>query len=430
MASADPASTSAAAVASEGMIADKMRVLFVNTPTLPPLGADTWVHSQILRDLDRSTHELYAACSAGPPGARTPTFRVFSKMSDICLRPVDLGPELFGRSRSDRRRALLATLRAIPSLAGLTAFARRQRVQVIHTSDRPRDAFACVLLARLTGAKCLVHVHVGYGEWMSPLLKWSLKRADALIAVSEFVRRSLISSGYSSANIHVVLNAIDPAAWSPREGRDEARRELGVPPGAPVVLTVCRLFPAKGPADLIRALPALRDEYPDLRLVIVGEEMQAGFKKQLEDIACNVGVAAQVDFMGRRSDIARMMAAADIFAMPSFEEPFGLVFLEAMAMELPVVALDSGGTSEVVSHGVNGLLSKPGDIRTLGENLLQLIRDPSLRARMGACGRRQVQLHFTTSRMAGDTALVYKRLVSGQASGSNPGRREDERVVG
>jgi len=108
--------------------------------------------------------------------------------------------------------------------------------------------------------------------------------------------------------------------------------------------------------------------------------------------------------------VPRLLAASDVFAMPSFEEPFGLVYAEAMAMKRPVVALDNGGTPEVVDHGKSGLLSSPDDLPALAANLLTLLRDPALRARMGEYGRKQVELRFSPDRMARDMAAVYDRL--------------------
>jgi glycosyltransferase involved in cell wall biosynthesis len=105
--------------------------------------------------------------------------------------------------------------------------------------------------------------------------------------------------------------------------------------------------------------------------------------------------------------------------MPSFEEPFGLVFAEAMAMELPVVALRNGGTLEVVAEGRTGLLSDPGDGDALAANLATLLDDPDLRRRMGAEGRRCVEDRFTIDRMAADTEDVY-RSVAGDRRAPSP----------
>jgi glycosyltransferase involved in cell wall biosynthesis len=391
-----------------------VNVLFVNTATVPPLGADTWVHAQIMGALDRSTHDVHVACVTGPAGSPTPTFQVLRDIPDLRVRPVHLGAERRGETLLAFGRWAFGAVPAIAGLARLARYVRRHRIAVIHTSDRPRDALACVLLARVTGAKCVIHVHVGYGEWMSPLLKWALKRADALIAISRFVAGTLLASGHEAARIHVVLNGIDPMTWDPRADREICRREFGVPDGAAVIVTVCRLFPEKGPGDLIQALDAVRRVDPDVRLLIVGQEMSRGFAATLAAEAERLGLRENVVLTGRRDDIELIMAAADIYAMPSFGEPFGLVFLEAMAMELPVVALDSGGAPEVVNDGITGLLSKPGDIPRLAENLSELVRDSEMRTAMGKRGRGRVVADFTVDRMARDVADVY-RIVAGAA---------------
>jgi glycosyltransferase involved in cell wall biosynthesis len=247
---------------------------------------------------------------------------------------------------------------------------------------------------------------------MRPALRWSLKRADALIAISHFVAGSLLDSGHDRERIHVVLNGIDLAAWRPGEGRQETRQELRISEDAPVLITVCRLFPEKGPEVLLRCLPALRAKHPDITFVVVGEEMHAGYRQHLTAVADELGVADCVRFLGRRSDVPRLMAAADVFAMASREEPFGLVYLEAMAMRLPVVAIGAGGTPEVVIDGVTGLLSEQDDTVGLTTNILLLLDDAERRQQMGDAGRRRVEACFTTRRMAADVDAVYKRLTS------------------
>lgn len=390
-----------------------LRVLFVNTPHLPPLGADTWVHARIMEGLDRSTHELHAACAQGPANDPTPAWREFSAIPDIRLTPVDLGRELTSSTGLGRVRALACMVPAVGRLLGLAWYVRRHRIDVIHTSDRPRDAAACVLLARLTGVPAIVHVHVGWADWMSGLLRWSLRQADALVGVSAFVANTLVEAGHDPARTHAVLNAIEADRWTPGLGRVEARAEFAIPADAPVIVTVCRLFPGKGPGDLIHAVAMAQSEHPDVRLLIVGAEMVVGYEHELKALAHDLGLGEHVIFTGRRPDVPRLMAAADIYAMPSLGEPFGLVFAEAMAMQLPVVALDSGGAPEVVEHGRTGLLSEAGDIDALAAHLCVLIAEPTTRAEMGRLGRERVQTYFTVERMARDMAAVYEVVASG-----------------
>ena len=220
-------------------------VLFLHSATQPPLGADTWVHGQIMRSLDRSSHVVHVACAKGRPGHRTPTYELVRAIPDLEITDVDLGPELSTRaSLGGKLRSLVATVPAVVSFVRLTRYIRQHHIDLIHTSDRPRDAAAAVVLSRLTGAKCIIHAHVAFDDWMGRLLRWSMPRAGAMIAVSEFVKGSLVASGHPPATTHVVLNAIDATGWGPSGARAATRDELGVADGEPVVITVCRHDPA------------------------------------------------------------------------------------------------------------------------------------------------------------------------------------------
>jgi glycosyltransferase involved in cell wall biosynthesis len=275
---------------------------------------------------------------------------------------------------------------------------------------------ACAVLGRLTGAKSIIHSHLKVGDWMSSSIRKSMGRVDGLIGVSEFVARSLIEYGYDREKTFAVLNAIDLPRWDFRRDGTRVRRELGFTAQTPVVVCAARLFRGKGQDQLIRALPPVVREFPDLRLLVVGRDdrqaMRESFTEELQALATELGVSQNVIFTGLRSDMPDVMAAADVFALPSDEEPFGLVFAEAMAMKKPVVAVDNGGTPEVVEDGRTGLLSRPGDIAGIGANLLTLLRDPSLRTRMGEAGRRVVEARFTAERMAADVGRVYGSLLS------------------
>lgn len=393
---------------------EKLPVLFVHTATRPPLGADTWIQALIIRHLDRNKHDVHVACATGPADAPTPTYNALRNIPNLTIKPVNLGTEMFAKSASQRALAALDSVPAVWNLAELAWYIKRHRIRILHTSDRPRDALACVMLAKLTGAKCIIHVHVDYGDWMSKMLRWSMGQADALIGVSEFVTRSLVNGGgYSAAKTHTVLNSIDLEAWDYRIDTGAVRAELGIPEDAPVMTCVARIFPRKAQLELVRALALLRPEWPNLRLMLVGEDYPPGthYSEEVRALARELGVAEQLVFTGLRRDVARLMAASDLLAMAGHEEPFGLVYAEAMAMKRPVVALENGGTPEVVEHGKSGLLSRGSDTRALADNIRTLVADPALRTRMGEYGRQQVELRFTPKRLAEDVARVYDELL-------------------
>jgi len=167
----------------------------------------------------------------------------------------------------------------------------------------------------------------------------------------------------------------------------------------------------------LRAFAALCPRFTNLRLLIVGADAQevepGSFSQELKALARTLGVESRVFFTGARSDVPRVLAACDVFTLPSFEEPFGLVFLEAMAMQKPVVAVSNGGTPEVVDDAHSGLLSPAWDVPALTNNIAALLEDPGLRARMGAHGRARVLERFSARRMAADAGAAYERILAG-----------------
>jgi glycosyltransferase involved in cell wall biosynthesis len=169
-------------------------------------------------------------------------------------------------------------------------------------------------------------------------------------------------------------------------------------------------------------------EVPDARLVIVGEddpraawEHGTTFSALLKDQAERLGIADRVVFTGFRTDIPRLMSALDVFCHPSWEEPFGMVFLEAMARRKPVVAWASGGAPEVIVHGETGLLVERASVSGLADALVRLLKDPELRRRFGDAGRQRVERLFTPEHMAGDTLQGYRAALKTGRPGLVPG---------
>ena len=390
----------------------RTRVLFLNSAV--GIGADTAMHLQLMRNLPRDRFELHAA---GQPGSPAPAFDELLAVPDISLRPTYFGPSLWQQSKLQKLASARHLVPMTASLLGLVAYIRRRQIQIIHSTDRPRDALSCVMLAALTGAKSVIHAHVNYGDWMSRGVKWAFGRADALVGVSRYSAETFVAAGYAAERVHAVLNAIELSRWDPTIDPAVGRASLGVPAGAPFIVSIARIFPAKGQEELLQSLALVKRQFGDVRLAIVGADFPEGNGEtlRLQDCARKLGIEDNVIFPGQRSDVAALLAACDVFALPSIWEPFGLVFAEAMAMKRPVVALSNGGTPEVVEHEKCGLLSPAGDIDALAANLLRLLRDPALRRRFGEYGRERVIDHFTPSRMAADVAELYARLLASSA---------------
>src|SRR5262249_44486471 len=149
--------------------------------------------------------------------------------------PSNFGPSFSGRTRKEKAIALFGAAAMVADYAGLARFIRKHRISVLHSTDRPRDAVACSLLAKMTGAKSIIHVHVTCGDWRSRAVRWAMDSADALVGVSQFVARSLVDGGYEAQKTRAVLNAIDPAAWDYCLEASHVRQALGIPDAVPVV---------------------------------------------------------------------------------------------------------------------------------------------------------------------------------------------------
>ncbi|MGZ3714079.1 MAG: glycosyltransferase family 4 protein, partial [Ktedonobacterales bacterium] len=176
-----------------------------------------------------------------------------------------------------------------------------------------------------------------------------------------------------------------------------------------------------GHSELLKALALVKERNPSFRLLIVGEDDPRAtpggrsYTAELNDLMRDLDLTEQVIFTGFRSDVASILAASDIYAMPSFEEPFGMVYLEAMAMKKPVVALDNGGTREVVEQNVTGVLSPPRDSSALAQHILTLLDNRELREQMGTRGRVRAERQFSPQQMANTVERVYRSIVHARA---------------
>ncbi|WP_182526324.1 glycosyltransferase family 4 protein [Nocardioides dongkuii] len=238
----------------------------------------------------------------------------------------------------------------------------------------------------------------------------ALEPVDRVIMVSRRQSATYEKIGVPADRITTVPNGVQPRAWSP--GRDAARRELGLRPEQPVVLTVGRLTVMKGQRDLVDAVPALVRRFPDLAVLLIGDgHLRATLQAQAE----RLGVEHAVRFVGHRTDARELLDAADVFVLPSRHEGMPLAALEAMEAGLPVVGTRVIGTSEAVEDGVTGLLVPPGRPPALAEALDDVLSDPLLRRRMGASGQRRYLTRFTATRMAQNTAAVYDEVLANAA---------------
>jgi protein-tyrosine-phosphatase len=233
------------------------------------------------------------------------------------------------------------------------------------------------------------------------------RRADVLIAVSGHIADVLHQSGYAPEQVAQIHNGIDVRTVLASRPIDQVRRELGIGMERLVIGTVGRLMRVKGHAALIHAARSSLDERPGAVFLFVGD---GPLRQELSTLAAQLGIEHACVFAGARTDVYDLIAAMDVFVLPSLSEGTPIALLEAMALRVPVVATAVGGVPEVVTHGVNGLLVEAGDAEGLSRACLQLATDRVKAHRLAVRARQDVESTFSAARSGDALVEAYKRI--------------------
>ena len=326
----------------------------------------------LMRAAQARGHEVLGVCADGP------------LLADVEAAGLRTAPLPMARSLSPRAqwRALWA----------MVALFRAERPDMVH-AHMPISGVLARLAARIAGVPRVAYTCHGFlfnqpgPRWRRALglvMEWFGGRlTDVTLTVSTeeaadarrlWIARRAVPVG----------NGRDPARFRPDpDARARVRRALGVPDEVVVVVIVSRLVRHKGYPEL---LAAMRD-VPGAELWVVGERLPSDHGADLEPLFAGSGLGSRLRRLGYRADVADVLAAADIFTLPSHFEGLPMSVIEAMLTGLPVVATAIRGPREQVVDGETGLLVPPATVAPLAAALRRLVADPALRARMGAAGR-------------------------------------------
>jgi glycosyltransferase involved in cell wall biosynthesis len=246
---------------------------------------------------------------------------------------------------------------------------------------------------------------------LSRLERRNARHADMVITTSAYCRAAIERHyGVPAGKVRLVPEGIDLARWE-RIAAETPRVSDGA-----TVLCVARQYPRKHVDDLLRALPAVQRAVPGACALIVGDGPEHG---RLRALAAGLGLGDAARFLGALPDddaVARLYRQADVFCLPSVQEGFGIVFLEAMASGLPIVAARAAAIPEVVPDGQAGVLVPPGDVPALAAALAELLGAPERRAALGAFGRAHVR-QYDWDQVAG----IFLAQALARAGGANTG---------
>ncbi len=305
----------------------------------------------------------------------------------------------------------LSTRRSISPIANLRAMwqvfrlMRQGEFDIVFTAQSIAG-FVGRVVAVLAGIPVRLHcIHVyachdDQPAWKRWIYRMIERRLDGLttryVAVSEATKRFGVERGlFAEHRVHVIPNGV-PEPVDASDSRDAIRAELGIKPDALLCMTASRFEPQKGLDLLIEAMSLVAAWLPDAQLVLVGE---GPLRTSLEQRVQKLGLQSRILFAGWRSDIQRILPAADLFVLSSLWEAMPLTIVEAMAAGRAVVATDVGGVREMVIDGQTGSVVPPRNVQALADAMLRLLRDPATRQQFGKAARERYLKHFTLPRM-------------------------------
>ena len=303
------------------------------------------------------------------------------------------------RFRSMRKSYDVAAVSAIRNVI------RDEQVDILNTHSG-RDSLLAGLAGRLSSRRPII---VRTRHLALPITsKISYQYLPhRVVTVSEYVRRYLIGEGIPAEKVVAVPTGIDTERFSPGAAAGTLREELRLSSHVPLVGIVAILRRKKGHHVLLDAVPEILRAVPEAVFVMAGNGPQ---RDNIEGKIRSLGLSKKVFLLGLRKDVPNVIASLDLFVLPTLEEALGTAFLEAMAMEKPVVGTRVGGVGEVIEDGVNGHLVPPENPATLARAIVDILRDREKGRRMGIEGRKIVQEKYTVEVMCAKMSSLYRSL--------------------
>jgi len=305
------------------------------------------------------------------------------------------------------------------ALFGIYRFIKSRDFDIVHTHTS-KAGFVGRLAAHFAHVPVIIHSphgHVFYG-YFHPLKtrlyitleKIGAKVSDRILCFTMLAIRDHIELGIGRREQFREMKSGVPVEqfMSPARDPQTVRAELGIPAGSKVIGNVARLDPVKGVRYLIRAFGILSGARDDVRLVLVGDGEE---KAELAALVKDMGIEGKVCFAGQRSDVPDLLHAMDVFVLPSLNEGYGRVVVEAMSAGLPIVASRVGGVPTLVEDGENGLLVPAGDPEAIAAAAGRILDNPQLAAEMSEASRKLVSANHSVEAVQGILEENYRNLL-------------------
>lgn len=289
----------------------------------------------------------------------------------------------------------------------------QEQIQVLDCQTSKAHSVAILVKMLNPKLKLVVHRRVDFAlksgwpnrkKYLSPLV-------DCFVPISEAIAGILKNYGIAEDKINTVRSAVDPAPFiglDKAEFREKLSKEIGFDPKLPLIANVAYHTEQKGMPTLVKGLAELKKSGQNFICLLAGE---GELTPSLKALSAELGLQDCLKFLGIRKDVANILSAADIFALPSNYEGLGTSILDALHSNCAVAASRVGGIPEMIIHQETGLLSDVGDYKCLGANLKALIDDSGMAQGMAQAGRELALERFSIDSMVSGNIAVYKDLL-------------------
>jgi L-malate glycosyltransferase len=250
---------------------------------------------------------------------------------------------------------------------------------------------------------------VGNDRSYLPITRFGIEQSDAVTAVSEYLKRRTIEEFQVQRDVTVVPNFVDCDLYG--RSTDASLRNKFAAPDEGILIHISNFRPVKRVEDVIETFSIVRKK-SKAKLLMVGDGPD---RRKAEWLSNTHGIAEDVLFLGKQNNMNEVLSISDILLLPSELESFGLVALEAMACEVPVIATRVGGIPEVVRDGTDGFLYDVGNVPSMAEGCLRILSNPHLRSTMGEAARDRADREFCASKIVQRYEALYEATIK-QAS--------------
>jgi glycosyltransferase involved in cell wall biosynthesis len=295
----------------------------------------------------------------------------------------------------------------------LSRVLKRMRPDVVHAHDPHAVSMAATALSIAAPTPRPVFVasrRIEFRIGRNSFSRWKYSQVDGFLAISGAVRDRLVADGIAASKVMVVHEGVDVERLAHLPAGN-VHAALYLPTHAPVVGNIGALVPQKAQHHLVDAAAIVVKQVPDARFVIFGE---GELRESLEEHIRHKHLERHVFLAGFRPDVLELLKDVDVFALSSIQEGMCTSLVDAMAASKPAVACAVGGVPEVLVDGETGFLVPPRDDKGLAEKIVRLLKDDTLRARMGAAALARARRCFTVQRMVAETLAAYETLLSGR----------------